>query len=207
MKQIKEYIAERLKISSDLKHDYKYFPKTKDELINTLKELIKERGGDADLNDIDTSKIDNMSYVFTRFAKTIRNIDISQWDVSNVKHMQCMFLGCEDFNCDLSGWNVKNLRHTGSMFCYCKKFDSDLSQWNTENLVSADWMFAYCKNFNSDLSNWKTHNIMDISYMFYGCEKFNYDLSRWDISKLESYSYAFKDCESLKKLPSWYEIH
>lgn len=207
MKKINQYINERLKISSDLhKNEHKYFPNDKKELLDILKNLIKERGLNADLNDIDTSKVENMSYLFTGF-KQIENIDISQWDVSNVKHTQCMFLGCDKFNCDLSQWNVKELLHAGSMFCYCKKFDSDLSQWNTKKLNSADWMFAYCKNFNSDLSKWKTNNLYDISYMFCGCKKFNCDLSQWNTNKLECYSYAFQECDSLKKLPSWYKLN
>ena len=204
MKQIKEYINERLKISSDLnKKEYKYFPQSKKELKDIINKLLDERGLDAYLNDIDTSRITDLSYLFANI-KDIQNIDISEWDVSNVRDMGGMFSDCIEFNCDLSKWNVKELLYAGSMFCYCKKFDSDLSQWNTKKLTSADWMFAYCKNFNSDLSKWKTNNLYDISYMFCGCKKFNCDLSNWNTNNLKEMTNTFKGCIALKKIPKWY---
>ena len=89
MKQINKYISERLHINKDTgNHHYNYHPKTRDELQELVKKLIKERGNEADLNDIDTSKITDMSEVFyySRF-----NGDISKWDVSNVEDMSMMF--------------------------------------------------------------------------------------------------------------------
>ena len=71
MKQINKYICdhfendkfsilERLHINKDIK-SYNYHPKTRDELKELVDQLIKERGNDADLNDIDTSEITDMS--------------------------------------------------------------------------------------------------------------------------------------------------
>ena len=89
MKQINKYILERLHINKDTGNNhYNYYPKTKDELKELVDQLIKERGNDANLNDIDTSEITDMNYMFytSKF-----NGDISNWDVSNVKNMYCMF--------------------------------------------------------------------------------------------------------------------
>ena len=89
MKQINKYIVERLHINKDIgNHHYNYHPKTKDELKELVNKLIKERGNDADLNDIDTSEITDMSALF--FRSTF-NGDISEWDVSNVKDMISLF--------------------------------------------------------------------------------------------------------------------
>ena len=101
MKQINKYIwghlknpnfsiVERLRINKDIGNYYNYHPKTKDELKELVNKLIKERGNAADLNDIDTSEITDMSHMFT-YSKF--NGDISKWDVSNVKDMLHMFLG------------------------------------------------------------------------------------------------------------------
>ena len=65
MKNINTYITEKLKIRKSNKPSYKYFPKTKEELKDILKELIKERGNEGDFNDIDTSEITDMSYLFS----------------------------------------------------------------------------------------------------------------------------------------------
>ena len=100
MKQINKYILghlenpnfsiyERLHINKDIgNHHYNYHPKDKDELDELLDKLIIERGNDADLNDIDTSEITDMSYMF---ENSDFNGDISKWDVSNVKDMGEMF--------------------------------------------------------------------------------------------------------------------
>jgi hypothetical protein len=58
---------------------YKYFPKDKKELRTLLEQLLKERGRNADLNDIDTSLITDMSELF--HGLNISNIKIDGWDV------------------------------------------------------------------------------------------------------------------------------
>ena len=98
--------------SSSYQHTYNYHPKTNDELKKLVKKLIKERGNDADLNDIDTSDITDMSYVFFNSAF---NGDISERDVSNVKDMYVMFYASK-FNGDISKWDVSNVTNMDSMF-------------------------------------------------------------------------------------------
>ena len=89
LKNPKFSIVERLHINKDTgNHHYNYHPKTIDELKELVGKLIQERGNDADLNDIDTSKITNMSYLF---YESLFNGDISNWDVSNVEDMSMMF--------------------------------------------------------------------------------------------------------------------
>ena len=114
MKQISYYILERLHINKDIDShiEYNYHPKTKDELKELVDKLIKERGNEADLNDIDTSEITNM---FALFYNSDFNGNISNWDVSNVKDMECMF-GNSKFNGDISKWDVSNVKDMGGMF-------------------------------------------------------------------------------------------
>ena len=66
MKQINKYIIERLHINKDIDShiEYNYHPKTRDELEKLIYKLIKERGNEADLNDIDTSEIKDMYKLF-----------------------------------------------------------------------------------------------------------------------------------------------
>ena len=90
MKNLKDTIVERLHINKDTgnHNHYNYHPKTRDELKELVDKLIKERGDDADLNDIDTSKITNMSKLF--YVSSF-NGDISKWNVSKVINMNHMF--------------------------------------------------------------------------------------------------------------------
>ena len=100
MKEIVKFIKEGLKITSKTKVNerpkYNYHPKTKRKLKYLLKQLIEERGNEGNFNDIDTSKITDMSYLFYYIDKF--NGDISNWEVSNVIDMSFMFYRCELFN-------------------------------------------------------------------------------------------------------------
>ena len=87
MKSLTHYIQEKLIIKKNKATNYKYFPQSKEELKAIIETRIENEGNKVDLNDIDTSKITDMSYLFD---KTDFNGDISHWDVSNVKDMNSM---------------------------------------------------------------------------------------------------------------------
>ena len=151
MKQINKYIwghlknpnfsiVERLHINKDIdNHYYNYHPKTRDELQKLVNKLIKERGNDANLNDIDTSEIKDMSYMF---KSSEFNGDISEWYVSNVKYMGYMFAYSEftGKNGDLSKWDVRNVQYMHYMFAY-SEFNGDISNWNVSNVKDMRMMF------------------------------------------------------------------
>ena len=88
-------------------------------VVNNRKELkklvdqrIKTLGPNCDLNDIDVSKIDDMSFLF---HYSPFNGDISAWDVSKVKNMRAMFQ-YSNFNGDISNWNVSKVKDMRGMF-------------------------------------------------------------------------------------------
>ena len=89
MKSLTHYIQEKLIIKKG--KNYKYFPETKEELQDIIKQRIKDEGNKVNLNDINVSKITDMSSLFkgTKF-----NGDISNWDVSNIKNNKFMFSYC-----------------------------------------------------------------------------------------------------------------
>ena len=160
MKHIKIYINEKLHITT--KSFYTCHPKTKDELLKIIIQRIKDDGNDCDLNDIDVSKITDMSELFDATANKIFSDfcgDVSMWDVSNVKDMYSMFCKCEKFNCDLSGWNVSNVNDMLAMFFGCEQFNCDLSQWDVSNVEDIESMFLDCKNFNQNLDKWNVSNV------------------------------------------------
>ena len=114
MKNLKDIIQERLHINKDTGNHHNYHPKTIDELKELVDKLIKERGYEADLNDIDTSAITDM---YMLFYNSKFNGDISNWDVSNVKDMSYMFCNSK-FDGDISRWDVSNVKTMNSMFAY-----------------------------------------------------------------------------------------
>ena len=94
---------------------YSCQPKDKEELKELIKERISKEGSDCDLNDIDTSKITDMSYLF---YDSNFNGDISKWNVSNVKTMENMF-AYSKFNQDISKWKINVDCDTKRMFDNC----------------------------------------------------------------------------------------
>ena len=210
MKHLNTYITEyiikkKLDKPIDSEDHYEYFPKTKQELTKNIRELLD--ANIYDLNCIDTSEIIDMASLFEsgNYNKTLDNIDISNWDVSKVKHMSGMFAGYENFNCDLSKWDVHNVKTMEYMFYNCRNFNRDLSKWNVSNVTNMKYMFRNCSKFDSDLSNWDVSNVTNMKYMFQNCENFKAkDLDKWNISNVKNMEYMFDNCMKLKKIPSWY---
>ncbi len=145
MKNLKDIILEKLVINKNTKIDkYHYHPKTNEELIQTVYRLINKRGEKADLNDIDTSEITDMSAVFSdNDVNKSFDGDISEWDVSNVTNMKEMFLHSKftGENGDISNWDVRNVEDMFQMFAY-SYFNGDISKWDVSNVEeNMGWMF------------------------------------------------------------------
>ena len=116
MKSLTQFIQEKLIIKKNKAVNYKYFPKTREELKNLVLQRIKSEGNEIDLNDIDVSNVTDMSALF---GLTGFNGDISHWDVSNVTDMGGMFYGCSKFNQDISHWDVSKVKTMNYIFSNC----------------------------------------------------------------------------------------
>lgn len=114
MKSLKEHLNESILNETSIEEAAKplYQPETGDELYELVNWLIERRGNKADLNDIDTSLIVDMSDMF---RNSDFNGDISKWDVSKVKDMSYMFMDSE-FNGDISKWDVRKVKFMTDMF-------------------------------------------------------------------------------------------
>ena len=139
MKTLQHYITEKILINKNSKIAYNYYPKTKTELKDIIKQKIESEGNECDLNDIDTSNITDMSSLF---EDSDFNGDISKWDVSNVTNMDSMF-ACSKFNNDISNWDVSNVTTMEYMFVY-SEFDGDISKWDVSNVKFKLNIFYNC---------------------------------------------------------------
>lgn len=149
MKQLVQYIEEKLTIKKNSKVKVRYQPNNS-EIKPLLQKLIKERGKDANLNDVDVSKVTDMCKLFK--GLDIHNIDISEWNVSNVYDMESMFIGCHNFNCNLSNWDIHNVYDMDKMFYDCLKFTAEgLENWkiNKDPLFGCHNMFYNCYSIDS----------------------------------------------------------
>lgn len=190
MKKLSNIIQEdfKLKKKGSIKKIYSCQPATYKELRAIVKKRLAE-DKDADLNDIDVSNITDMSQrnedaCYGLFFKLDpHNIDISQWDMSNVEDISFMFDSCKNFNCDLSNWDVSKVHNARATFRDCRSFNG------------------------AGLEYWTPLKTEDMNSMFMGCWSLNCDLSSWDVSNVETMYLAFNECTTLKKnnlVPSWY---
>ena len=113
MKTLQNYITEKILINKNSK--IVYYPKTKDELQDIIKQKIESEGNECNLNDIYTGNITNMSNLF---EYSDFNGDISKWDVSNVTNMKYVF-SYSKFNGDISNWDVSNVTNNVHIFDDC----------------------------------------------------------------------------------------
>ena len=178
LRKLREYITVEESGLSDLK------PTNKNELKKLIDQRIKEQGPKCDLNDIDVSKVTDMSDLF---RESPFNGDISQWDVSNVKDMRYMF-NRSMFDGDISEWDVSNVRDMSYMFMQ-SQFDGDLSKWDVSNVIVMSNMFNNSK-FIGDISKWDVSNVKDMSSMFYGTD-FSRDISKWNTSSVRNMKFMF----------------
>ena len=205
MKPLNQYIKEKLIINKDYSGINIVAPRTFDE----LKEIIDDRDdklgpgtkeNPIDFNDIDVSHIRSF-YNYTSnkgiFDNTFfKYIDISDWDVSNVTNMSCMFFGCEGLKSvgDISKWDVSSVTNMHRMFCDCCTLNQDLSDWDVSNVTDMSFMFCDCESFNQNISGWNVSGVKDMFSMFWGCKKFNQDISGWNVSNITDVSNIFDDC-------------
>ncbi len=153
MKSLNQYIKEKLIINKDYR-DNTIVVKTFDELRKIIEDRYDKLGAGTKQNPIDFNDIDvsNLQYFYNNEDKGIfeytkfKYIDISEWDVSNIKSMRGMFFMCKELKSvgDISEWDVSNVTSMTSMFDGCILFNQDLSKWNVSKVRWYSYMFDGC---------------------------------------------------------------
>ena len=163
--------------------------------INALHHAIS----DITLDNLDTSKVQNMSYMFDGFKGD--RLDLSSFDTSNVTSMDSMFSICSNLtNLDLSSFDTSNVTSMQSMFSSCINLTSlDLSNFNTSKVSNMAYMFEGCNKLTSlDLSSFDASNVTSMRSMFSNCFSLTeLDLSNFDTSRVTNMSYMFSGCSKL----------
>lgn len=156
---------------------------------------------ELDLSNFDTSNVENMNGMFEG-CENLKELDLSNFDTSKVKDMSYMFNGCSALShLDLSNFDTSSVRSMKYMFrCCCALRSLDLSNFNTSNVRNMRHMFDGSVLRYLDLSNFDTSRVEDMSYMFNGCCALrSLDLSNFDTNRVRDMSYMFNGC-ALKSL-------
>ena len=183
MKSINNFITEKLHINKNIKNkQVEYFPNDFKELKKIItKRALDSNDGVLDLNDIDISKITNLSYLFENI-NNIKSVNMNDWDTSKVTDIHGLF------------WCNKSIE---------KIYIND---WNTNNIESFYGTFYDCENLKTlDLSKWKFDKCKEIDLMFANCSKLDLSFTKnWDIDTNKvNCGDTFRNCNNP---PKWYKL-
>ncbi len=139
-----------------------------------------------------------------RGCKGITNLDVSNFDTSNVTSMSYMFGSCSGLtSLDLSNFDTSNVVNMKGIFFECSILTSlDLRNFKTSKVEDMTWMFGRCsKIIELNLISFNTSNVINMGYMFNGCNSLEkLDLSGFDTRKVRSMEAMFTRCSSLEEL-------
>ena len=188
---------------------YRYFPKTKKELVEIIKAEVEKKGWNCSINHIDVSQITDMSYLFSNdpysgYELGEFNGDISRWNVSNVTTTRGMFKGAESFNQPIGNWDVSNVVDMCGMFARAISFNQPIGDWNVSNVTNMEHTFFWTESFNQPIGDWNVSNVTTMRGMFYLAESFNQPIGDWDVSNVTDMQSMFYDADSFNQdLSKW----
>ena len=96
-----------------------------------------------------------MSHMFTN-CYNVKQLDLSNFDTSNVFDMSAMFFNCFSLTqLDLSGFNTSIVEYMKCMFYQCKTLTTIYTSaaWKTNRILNTDDMFKECyslQNFSPE---------------------------------------------------------
>ena len=133
--------------------------------------------------------------------KNILEIDLSNFDTSQVTNMNNMFDGMTNLTTlNLSNFNTSKVTNMRFMFFHASNLTSlNLSNFDTSRVTDMQYMFSYASNLTSlNLSNFDTSKVTNMRYMFYGMSNLAIlNLSSFDTSKVTNMNAMFYDVHSL----------
>jgi len=140
---------------------------------------------------------DNISICINMFCNctNITEINLSDFNTSQVKSMNSMFAGCSSLtSLNLSNFDTSCVISMSSMFSGCSSLTSlDLSNFNTSRVTIMDKMFYNCSSLTSlDLSNFNIPKVISTTKMFESCINLQYiNLNNFKEKQLNSTKFEF----------------
>ena len=188
--------------SYDFTEDLNYVVIKFDEQITSCERMFEQLNNiiEIDLSNFDASQVVNMSSMFFNCNK-LKKIYLGNMDTSLVQNMDFLFNKCEKLtSIDVSNFVTSSVTTMHQMFGNCEALTSiDVSNFDTKNVEDMYEMFGYCKELITvNVSNFNTAKVKDMQGMFFLCGKLKYlDLSSFVTSSINNIIYLFAGCDSL----------
>lgn len=162
------------------------------------------------MENVDTSKVVMMDSMFAQNL-SLKSIDLSSWDMSNVTSMTNMFSGGYNDGTGLKTMQLQSVKlgsTTGKVTDMSSMFngdqyltDVDAADWNVDSLQSADALFRGTAIGSLDLSGWNTSNLTSINSTFAAMPNVtSINVADWDTSKVNNLVQAFQSDPLLSDL-------
>lgn len=122
----------------------------------------------------------------------VSEIDLTEFDTTNIVDMDYMFLEADLGDCFSLGSPTNAQANTP---------DRNILTLNTEGVTSMSGMFKDCKIKHLDLNSLRTHNVTDFSDMFCSCnDLIDLNVDGFDTSKAKDFHGMFQGCIKLTQL-------
>ena len=158
---------------------------------------------DIDVSNFNTSNVTNMYSMFSGMSK-ITSLDVSNFDTSKVTNMSHMFNSMHNLSSlNLSNFDTSNVKEMYNMFYDMFNLNTlNLSDFNTSKVIDMRQMFSGVRSLTSlDVSNFDTSKVTDMSNMFSGMRSLTHlDVSNFDTSKVTDMSNMFSGMHNLTSL-------
>jgi surface protein len=134
-------------------------------------------------------------------CSSLRELNISNFDVTKVTSMQNMFNNCILLKkLDLSNFSTLSLEKIDKMFYNCSSLEFlDISNFDTTKITSMDNLFYNCTNLNSlYLSSFNNLKVTSMENMFYNCTSLSsLNLGNFNTFQISNLNNIFYNCTSL----------
>ena len=136
--------------------------------------------------------------------KNILELDLSNFDTSQVTYMQSMFFGMSNLtSLNLSNFDTSNVTSMAAMFNGMSNLTSlNLSNFDTSNVTKMSFMFSEMSSLTTlNLSNFDTSNVTNMQYMFRDMSSLtSLNLSSFNTSNVTDMNNMFNHVSSLTSL-------
>ena len=158
---------------------------------------------EIDLSNFDTSEVTNMGGMFYGMSN-LTTLNVSHFDTSKVTDMSLMFHGMRDLSAlNLSSFNTSQVTDMHNMFYGTSNLTTlNVSNFDTSKVTDMSLMFYGMSNLTTlDLSNFDTSKVTDMGLMFYGMSNLTtLDLSNFNTSQVTSMGFMFYGIPNLTSL-------
>ena len=170
--------------------------------IKSMRSLFRALEIDQiDLSEFDTTNVIRMEKMFNS-CRNIKQLDLQNFDFSSVIDMQEMFSSCNSLK-DIKfseKVNTSKVRYLENIFKYTAIEEFDLQKFNLQNLIILRGAFSDCTYLKTlKIDNLEQRNLTDIAKLCFKCKNLeSLDLSKLDCCKVQNLNSLVRQCERLK---------